>query len=100
MLIANATARDSLPNQSGRRATPSDRLPFFARVRLALAWVGLAGRVWRERRALSRLSDTQRRDIGLHEHAITRELDRSVFDLPRARVAALHRAEHRRCAMR
>ncbi len=43
-------------------------------------------KVWRERRALSHLSDEQLRDIGVHPATAKREYERSYFDLPDGRI--------------
>ena len=102
MLIAYATGRDSLPRAPRQSRSARGPLTRGARLRLAWAWAwfGLVLEVWQERRVLSRLTASQRQDIGLHAHTVSRELDRSLFDLPRDRVAALYDAERRRARRR
>ncbi len=41
--------------------------------------------VWKERQALSRLSEHQLRDIGVHPATAKRESQRSYFDIPDVR---------------
>ncbi|MBX2855323.1 MAG: hypothetical protein KTR21_10055 [Rhodobacteraceae bacterium] len=54
-----------------------------ARAGLKLArWLGLALAVHKERRALRRLTETQRRDIGIDWRDADREARRPFWDVP------------------
>jgi uncharacterized protein YjiS (DUF1127 family) len=44
--------------------------------------LGAAVAVWRQRRALAELPEHLRRDVGLSETDIARELQRPVWDVP------------------
>ncbi len=59
---------------SPRPAAPRGAL-FLARLQAAFA-------AWRQRRALIRLDDNARRDLGLTEADIARETARPVWDVP------------------
>ncbi len=65
------------------------------RLRFAVGWVGLVWLVAKERRQLTRLSASQRHDLGVDGLQVTREAGRSLFDLPARRLDDLKRRVRR-----
>lgn len=59
------------------------------RLRERIRLLALAERIKSERRALSKLSDIELRDIGIHRADADAELERSFWDLPDDRVNRL-----------
>jgi uncharacterized protein YjiS (DUF1127 family) len=65
----------SIAPQAPALTRPASGLRPFARVNAALA-------IWRQRRALVEMPEHLRRDVGLSEAQIQRELRRPVWDVP------------------